>query len=92
MQVDVLQGVKHGLHELVLDCLQVVVEQLDPLQAVQVLERRRRDLLDTEEKAVEIVLLRALFRLRPDAAQFGRRHRSSAATRACTYVYGIAFR
>ena len=46
MDVDVHEGVEDGLHELVPERGQHVVEQLDPLQAVQVLEGRRRDVLD----------------------------------------------
>lgn len=38
------EGVEHRLHQLIGQRAQVVVEQFDPLQAVQVLERWGRDL------------------------------------------------
>ena len=40
------EGVEDGLHELVPERGQHVVKQLDPLQAVQVLEGRGGDVLD----------------------------------------------
>jgi len=46
VDVDVSESVEHRLHELVGERAQVVVIQLDPLQAVQILEGRRGDLVD----------------------------------------------
>ena len=46
MKVDVHEAVEHGLHEFVVERLEVVVGQLDPLEAVEVLKRGRQDLPD----------------------------------------------
>ena len=48
MNVDMLEGVEDGLHELVVQGGQLVVVQLQPLQGVQVVERARRDSVDAE--------------------------------------------
>ena len=63
MDVDVHEGVEDGLHELVPERGQHVVEQLDPLQAVQVLEGRRGDVLDPVGKQNGNYVLLGFFRL-----------------------------
>ena len=47
MNVDVHEGIEDRLHELVVQGLEIVVGQLDVLQAVQVLEGGRADVVDS---------------------------------------------
>ena len=49
VNVDMDETVQNRLHEFVLERLEVVVEQLDPFQTVEVLEGRRRDVLDPKQ-------------------------------------------
>ncbi len=50
VNVDVHQRVQHWLHELVGERAEVVVEELDPLEAVEVLEGGGRDVADPKGK------------------------------------------
>ena len=53
------EAVEHGLHEFVVKGLEVVVGDLDPLEAVEVLKRGRQDLPDAgQEKEVKLFLKR----------------------------------
>ena len=63
MKVDVHKAVEHGLHELVVERLEVVVGELDPLETVEVLERGRLDLLDV------VVLQPQVFDVLPEALE-----------------------
>ena len=46
VDINMHQGVQDWFHELIVQSLEIVVVQLDPLQAVEVLEGRSRDVLD----------------------------------------------
>ena len=50
MKIDVHEAVEHGLHELVVEGLEVVVGEFDPLEAVQILKRGRLDLPDAGQR------------------------------------------
>ena len=60
MKIDVHEAVEHGLHELVVEGLEVVVGEFDPLEAVQILKRGRLDLPDAGKVGDEKYLIEPL--------------------------------
>ena len=50
MKIDVHEAVEHGLHELVVEGLEVVVGEFDPFEAVEILKRGRLDLPDAGQR------------------------------------------
>ncbi len=77
VNVDVHQRVQHWLHELVGERAEVVVEELDPLEAVEVLEGGGRDVADPKGKKQEQSLFR---RMRFIMKRAGKSQKSTAAT------------
>ena len=57
VDVDVHEGVENRFHELVVQGREDIVVQLDPLKAVEVLERCCRNVLDPENNAMDFKLL-----------------------------------